>query len=170
WPVWTHLPERRAIARAYGALSAYASEAASAEVLAAPLGDARYGTLIRLHHRRIREAIDAARQMALAGRSRRMGETRFGSNVRVLLGAAEAQLWLLGTLVQEMEALAPGARAAPAACLGEVAAVYAELERILVARAIRSRAPSRRVPGPDPASAASTPAGSVSARIESAAH
>src|SRR6185437_6410283 len=170
WPVWTHLPERRAIARAYGALSTYASEAGSAEVLAAPPGDTRYGALIRLHHRRIREAIDAARQVALAARSRREGETRFASNVRVLLGTAEAQLWLLGTLVQEMETLAPGARAAPAACLGEVAAVYAELERILIPRAIRSRAPSRRVPGPDPASAVATPAGAVAARLETAAH
>jgi uncharacterized membrane protein YccC len=107
--------------------------------------------------------------VALAGRSRREGETRFGSNVRVLLGAAEAQLWLLGTLVQELEALPPDQRGAPAACLGDVAAVYAELERILVARALRSRAPARRVPGPDPASAAATPAGEVAARLEAAA-
>ena len=147
WPVWTRLPERRAIARAYGALSTYASEAASAEVLAAPPGDTRYGALIRLHHRRIREAIDAARQVALAARSRREGETRFGSNVRVLLGAAEAQLWLLGTLLRRWRPRS-GARAAPAARLAGIAAVYAELERILIARAIRSRAPSRRVPDP----------------------
>ncbi len=145
WPVGTHLPVRRAIARAYEALGAYASDVGRAEVLAAPADDARWGALIERHHRRIREASEAARQVALAARARRVGETRFGSNVRGLLASAEAQFPVLGTLVQELEALPAGARGGAGERLGEIAAVYAEVERILLARALRSGAPARRV-------------------------
>ena len=110
WPIWTHLPLRRAEANVFEALSRYASEIEACLQTDVPDGDPRWTELARVHHRRIRNAIEEARRLALGGRARRAGETRIGSNLRVLLGLAEAQFPLLVT-VKEASELEPAASA-----------------------------------------------------------
>ncbi|HKO50329.1 MAG TPA: FUSC family protein, partial [Polyangiaceae bacterium] len=103
WPIWTHLPLRRAEANVFEALSRYASEIEACVRAGAADGDPRWSELARVHHRLIRNAIEEARRLALGGRARRAGETRIGSNLRVLLGLAEAQFPLLVTLKEASE-------------------------------------------------------------------
>ncbi len=103
WPIWTHLPLRRAEATVFEALARYASEIENCVRAGAPEGDPRWIELARIHHRLIRNATEEARRLALGGRARRAGETRVGSNLRVLLGLAEAQLPLLITLKEASE-------------------------------------------------------------------
>ncbi|MEP7052608.1 MAG: FUSC family protein [Pseudomonadota bacterium] len=103
WPIWTHLPLRRAEATVFDALARYASETESCVRAGTPEGDPRWTELARIHHRLIRNATEDARRLALGGRARRAGETRVGSNLRVLLGVAEAQLPLLVTLKEASE-------------------------------------------------------------------
>src|SRR5262249_59273057 len=100
-------------AAVYRELAAYIADAKEAIAARAPPGDERWHALVREHHRRVRAAIESARALALAVRARREGETRYGGNVRVLLGVGEAQFPLLATLIQELEALPPDARAEP---------------------------------------------------------
>jgi len=108
WPIWTHLPLRRAEANVFEELSRYAGEIEACLQQRVPDGDPRWSQLARVHHRRIRNAIEEARRLALGGRAQRAGETRIGSNLRVLLGLAEAQFPLLVTLKEasELEATA----------------------------------------------------------------
>jgi uncharacterized membrane protein YccC len=103
WPIWTHLPLRRAEANVFEALARYAAdiEVCVSERLAE--GDPRWSALARTHHRAIRMAVEEARRLALGGRARRAGETRIGSNLRVLLGLAETQFPLLVTLKEASE-------------------------------------------------------------------
>lgn len=103
WPIWTHLPLRRAEANVFEALSRYAAEIEACLEAGVPDGDPRWIELARVHHRRIRGAIEEARRLALGGRARRAGETRIGSNLRILLGLAEAQFPLLVTLKEASE-------------------------------------------------------------------
>jgi uncharacterized membrane protein YccC len=153
WPVWTHLPVRRAVAAVYHELGAYIGAVESATLARSPHGSEDWNELVREHHLRIRRAIESARTLALAVRERREGETRYGGNVRALLGAAEAQFPILSTLVQELEALPAEARLEPAKRLTRVLACEDDIERILTARRIRSRpTPPRRrgtIPPPD---------------------
>ncbi|HZU84306.1 MAG TPA: FUSC family protein [Polyangiaceae bacterium] len=170
WPVWTHLPVRRAVAAVYGELAAYASAAEATVAVGAPRGDPRWSAIVREHHRRIRGALEDARAIAVAVRARRIGETRLGSNVRALLGAAEAQFPLLATVVQEIEALSPDARASAAAALASVAANGRDVERVLVTRAISTRVAETtapRAPGRPQPDAASPP---VFARLGAMSH
>ena len=103
WPIWTHLPLRRAEANVFEALANYSAdiELCVSERLAE--GDPRWSALSRTHHRAIRMAVEEARRLALGGRARRAGETRIGSNLRVLLGLAETQFPLLVTLKESAE-------------------------------------------------------------------
>ncbi len=103
WPIWTHLPLRRAEANVFEALSRYASDICTCIRAETPEGDGRWVELARVHHRLIRNAVEEARRLALGGRARRAGETRVGSNLRVLLGLAETQLPLLVTLKESSE-------------------------------------------------------------------
>ncbi len=102
WPVWTHLPIRRAVALVYEELASYLEDAERASRTTGG-SDANWTDLLRMHHRRIRAALEAAREAALAGRARRQGETQFGGTLRALLGAAEVQFPLLASLVVEIE-------------------------------------------------------------------
>jgi uncharacterized membrane protein YccC len=138
WPIWTHLPLRRAEANVFEALSRYAADIESCLRAGVPDGDPRWNQLARLHHRRIREAIEEARRLALGGRARRAGETRIGSNLRVLLGLAEAQFPLLVTLKEACEA-----ETASAARLGMLARLQQFAERNLDT-AITLRTPNLR--------------------------
>ncbi|MEI9940888.1 MAG: FUSC family protein [Pseudomonadota bacterium] len=103
WPIWTHLPLRRSEANVFEELSRYAAGIEACLRTGLADGDPRWSELARVHHRRIRSAIEEARRLALGGRARRAGETRIGSNLRVLLGLAEAQFPLLVTLKEASE-------------------------------------------------------------------
>ncbi len=103
WPIWTHLPLRRAEANVFEALARYATDICANVQAGTPEGDPRWIELARLHHRLIRNAVEEAGRLALGGRARRAGETRIGSNLRVLLGLAEAQLPLLIALKETCE-------------------------------------------------------------------
>lgn len=103
WPIWTHLPLRRAEANVFEALARYGSAVEQSLVNRLPEGDVRWVDLARTHQRAIRDAVEEARRLALGGRARRAGETRVGSNLRVLLGLAETQLPLLITFKEASE-------------------------------------------------------------------
>lgn len=156
WPVWTHLPVRRAIARVYGELASYMEAVLRAAEERLPASDPTWTELARTRPRAVRAAIEAARDTALSVRARREGETQFGGDVRALLGAAEAEFPLLSALVVELESLAPDARMTAAARLGPIAAATREVQRILVLREIRRqpRVPRTSLP-PPPTSAVS---------------
>jgi uncharacterized membrane protein YccC len=156
WPVWTHLPVRRAVARVYDALASYMEAVLGAVQEGLPPNDARWTTLARSHPRAVRAAIEAARDVALSVRARREGETQFGGDVRALLGTAEAEFPLLSALVVELESLAPAARLAAAARLGPLASATREVQRILVVREIRRRPQVPRTSLPPPPTSAVT--------------
>ena len=103
WPVWTHLPVRRAVAAVYGELASYLADAERTASRGSAVASATWTDLARQHHRLIRDAIENARSTALAGRARRQGETRFGGSIRALLGAAEVQFPVVTSLVVELE-------------------------------------------------------------------
>ncbi|HET9155434.1 MAG TPA: FUSC family membrane protein, partial [Myxococcaceae bacterium] len=153
WPVWTHLPVRRALARVHEELAAYAD--AQADSVAGGHSAAEHWTsLARTHPRRIRDAIEQARAMSLAVRARRFGESVMGSNLRVLLGLAEAQFLLLVTLATELERLPALPEAV--AMLRHLSRRYGEVRSVLVARAWRT---PYEEPEPPAASTVADPAG-----------
>ena len=149
WPIWTHLPLRRAEANVFEGLSRYATEIEACLQTGVPDGDPRWSQLARVHHRRIRNAIEEARRLALGGRARRAGETRIGSNLRILLGLAEAQFPLLVTLKEasELEA-ASGARHAILARLQRLAERNLDTATTLRTPSLRAGDSSPTVPPP----------------------
>jgi uncharacterized membrane protein YccC len=154
WPVWNYLPVRRAIARVFAELATQASEV-EACALSAPEGDPRWIALARQRHRSARAAIEVARGLVLADRARRTGESRVGSNLRVLLGLAESQVPLLVTLAAELEALPLTARPSPQArCLEELARTNRAIEGVLVTPVIKANATLLSPPQPTPHSEA----------------
>ncbi len=108
WPIWTHLPLRRAEANVFEALARYTADIELCVSKRLAEGDPQWSALARTHHRAIRMAVEEARRLALGGRARRAGETRIGSNLRVLLGLAETQFPLLVTLKESAELEGPG--------------------------------------------------------------
>ncbi len=147
WPVWTHLPVRRELAKVFGELASYAAAVDACAALGARPDDPRWAELAGRHRRRIREAVEAARAMALAVRARRPGEGRVGSNLRVLLGLAESQFALLVALA---EAIGAGPAGAPTSRLREALRATSrradEVRRRLLVAAI-VRAPRRGAEG-----------------------
>jgi len=138
WPVWTHLPVRRAVGAVYSEIAAYAADLADCIDEERPCFDPRFSEIARRDRRRIRDAIEDARAMAVAIRARRDGESRLGSNLRVLLGLAESQFPLLVTLGDELEERAPAERADIAEVLAQVHREAAETQRGLLTRVIAS--------------------------------
>ncbi len=115
WPVWTHHRLRVALAAVYRALADYARALEEATALGLPEQDERWAAIARIHQRRVRTTIEEARDVALATRARRTGETNLGSNLRTLLGAAEAELPLFVALAEELESMHPASRRAAVA-------------------------------------------------------
>lgn len=150
WPVWTHLPMRRAIGNVFAELSTYAGALQDAAREEWPAGDPRWSELAREHRRSIRAQIEEARHMAVAIRSRRNGESRFGSNLRVLLGLAESQFPLLITLSDDLEALGSNERSTVIEALGQVRDQCAKVHRVVVMTVVSSttRGRYRSVPPP----------------------
>jgi uncharacterized membrane protein YccC len=100
WPGWPHLPLRLALAKVYDELAAYceALDAAAIDL------DPNWSAIARDHQRRVRAAIEHARETMVALRARRSGETPVGTNLRVLLGDAELHLFRVIALADEVEA------------------------------------------------------------------
>jgi hypothetical protein len=131
WHASVHRPVRRATARVYGAMSAYASSVAAAAV-GADAG-ATWTALALTHHRRIRSAMEEALAIALAVRADRPGESALGADLRVLLGMADAQFPRLIALSVELEATP--VRERPAAVIEQLhvlADTYEAIERALL--------------------------------------
>ena len=169
WPIWTHLPLRRAEASAFEALSRYAAAIEACLQDGVPDGDPRWSQLARVHHRQIRLAIEEARRLALGGRARRAGETRIGSNLRVLLGLAEAQFPLLVTLKEASEVeTAPSARQGILARLHELAARNLEIATTLRTPNLRAHDYSPTVPPPGSAADKSSSIGALLEHLDDA--
>ncbi|WP_146653724.1 FUSC family protein [Labilithrix luteola] len=166
WPVWTHLPMRRTIGNVFAELSVYAGALQDGAREEWPPGDPRWTVLAREHRRSIRAYIEEARHMAVAIRSRRNGESRFGSNLRVLLGLAESQFPLLITLSDDLEALGPGERKAVVDALGKVRDQSAQVHRVIVTTVVASGARRRyRSVPPPPRVSLSSPIEALAARL-----
>ncbi|HWL84607.1 MAG TPA: FUSC family protein, partial [Polyangiaceae bacterium] len=146
WPVWMHRPVRRAIGKLFGTLANYATAiaACSRETAGgARGGDALWGEMGRKHQRAIRAAIEEARRVAVALRTRRLGESRLGSNLRMLMGNGEVEFFALIAFAEEMETLRDStARESAARTLEDVAAAYGEIRDRMLMRGIP---PPRRV-------------------------
>lgn len=88
WPIWTHLPLRRALAQVFRALSAYATHL--------------HGASLRRWQRPVRTALESARDVSVSLRARRFGESVLGSNLRALLGVAETSFFGLIAIGETM--------------------------------------------------------------------
>jgi uncharacterized membrane protein YccC len=106
WPVWIHLPVSRAVGRVFAEMATYARAllAHIAHIDALQPEDV-WVALARGHPRRIRQAIEEARKVAMGFRARRSGQSRVGGNLIALLGLAEAQFPLLITLAEDIVAM-----------------------------------------------------------------
>lgn len=160
WPVGTHVPVRRAVARAMRELAAYATELGAAGRASVPRYDARWSLLARTHRRRARAAIEDARQIALAVRARHPGASALGVGLRVAVALIDAQLALLVTVGEELEAAGPVERERIAHTLERVASVDVGLADAVLTR-IAPRVPSI-------AAATGVPTGTTCARLEDA--
>jgi len=100
WPGWPHLPLRLALAKVYEQLADYCAVLDAATIDP----DADWSAIAREHQRRVRAAIEHARETMVALRARRSGETSVGTNLRVLLGDAELHLFRVIALADEVEA------------------------------------------------------------------
>lgn len=141
WPIWTHLPVRRAVGAVFEQLAAYAADIESSIDEDVPNGGQRWVTLARSHRRRIRDSIEAARKMALAVRARRPGESNVGANVRTLLGLAEAQFPLLIALAEGIESDTRERRQHGRRTLEVVRRRYRAIHHTLIRTVITSRRP-----------------------------
>lgn len=104
WPMGRHLPVRRKLAVVFLELGTLAEMVASAIRDGVPAGDPRWIAIVK-ERRRVRAAMEQAREVAVASRGRRGGETPMGSNLRLLLGIAEGAFPLLIALGEQVEAL-----------------------------------------------------------------
>ncbi|MFT3692726.1 MAG: FUSC family protein [Kofleriaceae bacterium] len=124
WPGWPHLPFRIALADVFTTLADYCDTLDEATV--DPRAD--WSALAREHQRRVRAALERAREMMLALRQRRSGETPVGTNLRVLLGDAELQLFRVIALADAVEA------GADRHVLGELRETYRRISECLITR------------------------------------
>ncbi|HEY2511164.1 MAG TPA: FUSC family protein [Polyangiaceae bacterium] len=135
WPIWTHLPVRRAVAEVARELSEYTASLLACAADGALEGDPRWTEIALQRPRRVRLAIEHASAVSLAIHARRNGESRMGGNLRVLLGMLESQFLLLVSLGSEMEAAQRQGSTKPPGSLARLSATYAEIRTILVSRA-----------------------------------
>jgi uncharacterized membrane protein YccC len=137
WPVWTHLPVRRAVGAVWSELARYAEAIdASARGSEAHDGDA-WVSLARRHARSVRAALEHARAISVAVHARRGKESAVGGNLRVLLGMAESQFLVLVAVASELEGRARTGEPANGAGLARLVATYDRIRDALVARVWR---------------------------------
>ncbi len=137
WPVWTHFPVRRAVAAVYDALAAYLDDSTRAAASGAAASPGAFSQLVRVHPRCVRDALERARAMALAGRARRQGETRFGGSIRALIGTAEIAFPLVSSLVLELESSAEARMSVDTARVQHVASTCRSISAALRTRDMR---------------------------------
>lgn len=126
WPVWTHLPVRRALAAAFERAAEHAAAIAitarAPHPEQAPAHQSPWAALVRTYQRPVRAAIEEARAITVAARTQRAGETTIGANLRALLGLVEQVFVGLVALAEEVELTTdPAARAELAAALDVIA-------------------------------------------------
>ena len=101
WPVRRHAPLRRVLATTYGALSEHTFALANAARGAVPVAE----LATRALPRRTRASLEQARKVAFDERRNSVGETPVGSNLRALLGIADAVLPLLVAIAVRIDRL-----------------------------------------------------------------
>lgn len=103
WPIGTHRAVRVGLGRFFRELGIYARALAELTAAGKTEGDPSWMGAARVHRRALRAALEETRATALAIRSRRGGESREGSNLRVLLGLGELSMRLLTATAAELE-------------------------------------------------------------------
>ncbi|HET9991531.1 MAG TPA: FUSC family protein, partial [Kofleriaceae bacterium] len=132
WPGWPHLPLRIALGKVFAALADYCDAIAATAV--DPHAD--WAALARDHQRRVRTALEHARETMVALRARHAGERPVGTNLRVLLGDAELLFFRAIALADAAEA------GRDREALGELAALDREIAERLVTRTPGAPAPA----------------------------
>lgn len=128
WPIRGHAPLRRVLAATYGALSEHTFAIANAARGRVPVSD----IAARALPRRTRSSIEQARKVAFDERRNRVGETPIGSNLRALLGIAEAVLPLLVAIAARVDGLSLEERRRVARVLRESAVRFEHARRALL--------------------------------------
>ena len=139
WPIWTHLPLRRALAAVFRALAAQATHVGARS--------------LRRWQAPVRTALDAARAISLSLRARRFGESVLGSNLRALLGVAETSFF---GLIALGETRRDALTAEPDVRLLELSATYIDIAEALAVPRLRNDADPNELP-PAPSRAESLP-------------
>ncbi len=151
WPVWTHLPVRRAVGAVWSELARYAEALDACARTGAAVDDDRWTSLGRRHARRVRAALEQARAMSVAVHARRGRESAVGGNLRVLLGMAESQFLVLVTVASELENRVRTHEPPPDVGLARLVATYDAIRAALVVRVWKPLA--RAGPPPEPTAA-----------------
>lgn len=128
WPVRRHAPLRRALSSTYGALAEHTfalSNAVRGRVAVSDIAD-------RALPRRTRASLERARTVVFDERRTSVGESPVGSNLRALLGIADAVFPLLVALAARVESLSPEGRRAVGRALRVSAARFERTRRALL--------------------------------------
>lgn len=128
WPIRRHAPLRRVLATTYGALSEHTFALANAAKGAVPVAE----LATRALPRRTRASLEQARKVAFDERRNRVGETPVGSNLRALLGIADAVLPLLVAITARVERLSLEERMRVARILRGAAVRFERTRRALI--------------------------------------
>ncbi len=127
WPIGTHRAVRAGLGRFFRELGVYARVLSDLTAAKKAEGDPGWVAAARVHRRALRAALEETRATALAVRSRRGGESREGSNLRVLLGLGELSMRLLTATAAELET---HAATAPDAAQGDTVRLAALFDGI----------------------------------------
>jgi uncharacterized membrane protein YccC len=128
WPIRRHAPMRRVLATTYGALAEHTfalSNAVRGRVAVSELA-------ARSLPRRTRASLEQSRKVTFDERRNSEGESPVGSNLRALLGIADAVLPLLVALAARVEALSPSERLRTGRVLRTAAVRFERTRRALL--------------------------------------
>lgn len=145
WPVRRHAPLRRALAATYGALAEHTFALSNAVRGRVAVSD----IAARALPRRTRASLEQARKVTLDERRNSVGESPVGSNLRGLLGIADAVLPLLVALTARVDSLSADERRRVGRVLRASASRFERTRRALLSgppRTRRSRWASLDVP------------------------
>lgn len=146
WPLRPYRPARLALAQGFRTVADYA-EALATQATRAEGAD--WQTLIQVHHARIRETLEEAREVLAATRRSRHGESGRGERLLVLLQIADALFGGLIAVGDVLESLAPESRLGTAGARVEQA--LSAFARTLpeLARMVETEGRPRRLPSLD---------------------
>ncbi len=158
WPIGTHRAVRVGLARFFRELGTYARALAELTEAGKVDGDASWVGAARVHRRALRTALEDTRATALAVRSRRGGESREGSNLRVLLGLGELSMRLLTATAAELETHAANGAGSAHTDTVRLAALFDGTARALEeGRAVQPKGEERASLAPPPSGAMRLP-------------